>query len=738
MAEIKVRIGAAVDTNLRYAFKPLVQAAKDAKKAVEKEFGATNQRVVAGALGAAREQVRAQSAATREIIRLKREEERAAKQSALAQERAAKQAARTHEREAAKAARAQIIQATRANREMERFATRTSHRATRFLTPNAPIASMAGRAGRDILRGIGADASIAGSFQRLTEVSSKITALQNQASFAGQNISRGEIEGTTRDVSHRLNVDQGAQLDALERFATKTGDLKLGLSILSQMSTMAVATGTAFDEMGDATAEVANSLGDIPNKAAVIQEVMSQIAVQGAKGSVEIRDMTMGMSKIAATAGKFEGTVAENLNKLGALAQIAKATGGASSAAEAATAVARFGDQLGTNARAAEFEKAGVNIFSEKKKGKFADPIEIIRRSIVATQGDPLKMGKLFASTIGRKTTQGLTTAYNDAGGGAAGLAAVDAQIKAFMEKSTDFQEKVNAAVERRNETTAAKVQAFQNKLDDVTSQVAERLLPALERAAPKFLDAADALGKLTTYALDNPMKAVSLAIAAAVARAGIESALRTGIERALLGAPSGGPGKGGGGFIGPGGLMGVVGAGLTIASAAVTIEQVGELFIDHLFNKREEALKKNFTADIAGFNTTQVAESALRTGTVSEESAKAIAEQKEALAKRIKAAEDEKRRAAPHVDKSMTAGSALPFLGSAITAGSEVGSFVSELFDPKRAATREDLAKLDELKAQLQTNTEALNRMANGTLRVLVTNPPLTPPAAVDPSGRQ
>ena len=41
--------------------------------------------------------------------------------------------------------------------------------------------------------------------------------------------------------------------------------------------------------------------------------------------------------------------------------------------------------------------------------------------------------------------------------------------------------------------------------------------LSALERAAPKFLDAADALGKLTTFALDNPMEAVSLAIAAAV-----------------------------------------------------------------------------------------------------------------------------------------------------------------------------------------------------------------------------
>jgi hypothetical protein len=57
MAEIKIRVGAAADASLRTVFKPLIQAAQEARKAIMTELGAIprqlNQSFQQGSKGAA-------------------------------------------------------------------------------------------------------------------------------------------------------------------------------------------------------------------------------------------------------------------------------------------------------------------------------------------------------------------------------------------------------------------------------------------------------------------------------------------------------------------------------------------------------------------------------------------------------------------------------------------------------------------------------------------------------------
>jgi hypothetical protein len=114
------------------------------------------------------------------------------------------------------------------------------------------------------------------------------------------------------------------------------------------------------------------------------------------------------------------------------------------------------------------------------------------------------------------------------------------------------------------------KVQRFQNRLDDVASEAQARLLPALERLAPVALTAAEGLGKLVTFTAENPGKAIVAAITASIARAGLESAFRASIERAIIGGAGGIAGAGGiGGGMAALGALGIGAVGVAAAAAS-------------------------------------------------------------------------------------------------------------------------------------------------------------------------
>jgi len=368
-------------------------------------------------------------------------------------------------------------------------------------------------------------------------------------------------------------------------FATKTGDVNLGLDSMSELAKRAAATGANFEEMMDAAADVANGLGDIPDKSKKMLETIDGFIVQGARGAVEIKDMASKMPKYAASAGRFEGDTSQNMLKLGALGQLARSTGGATSAAEAATSVARFADTFGTNARAKQFKKQGINIFGANNQ--IRDPLQLIREALTATGGDQLQMGKLFASSLGVRSVRGLSTAYNKAGGGASGMKAVNDMFDGFMRdlKLNDDVLKQNLA--ERDSSMTVRAQKFNNKLEDVTAKIASSMLPALERLEGPLLSAADALSGLAQSAADHPWSAVATAIAGAIAiaigRAAVESAFRAGIERVAGGAPLpfvGGGIVGGGGRLAGGMRLlgnGLIGGTLGAAAGGLIGDQFGD-----------------------------------------------------------------------------------------------------------------------------------------------------------------
>lgn len=428
------------------------------------------------------------------------------------------------------------------DRALRSFANRTSHRATRFLWSNTPISSVASNFGRGVLGGAGMDLSFGGGIARNAAVEANLVGATNSARFGGQEIDLASADRSVREISNRYGMSREDTTSGVLEFQKKTGDLELGFEIADQLSKLAVATGTEFRDMANAAGDVSNVLGDVPDKGKRIIDVFETIAGQGAKGAVEISDLASGMAKLGAAASKFEGDAGLNLKKMGALAQFARATGGAASASEAANAVARFSDQLSTPARMKEFKAAGVDLYSKDSPGQLLDPFEIIKNSLAATKGDPGKLSKLFASSIGKKPVQAMSKTFLEAGGATnpeAGLAALDKMIAEQMQGAELGKENVQKALDAEMNTLARQTQILNNQWDDSIRELQGELVPALQEASPAITDFAKTVGDLAIWTVEHPKRAIASAIGLSIARAGIESTMRTAIDKAIT---AGGP----------------------------------------------------------------------------------------------------------------------------------------------------------------------------------------------------
>jgi hypothetical protein len=601
-APIRIRIGASVDSSVDKAFATVEAKAKKAYANTLKDAQRAGQGQAKAADGVAGEWGKAAGKAQQSTDRLTRGVVRSWEQIGKVAERELNRQSRAVFRESEKQRR-YVEDANR--RAGESFARRTSYTAARFLAPHAPIGSIARRAAADIARGAGVDLSVGSSIGRSVELEARATALSNQAYQPGAQGPNGirqdakGLVGEARKIGGDLAFNPADVLEGLEKFTNKTGDLQTGRDILKDIAALAGATGTNLADAVDAAGDISNGLGDVPNKGARIVDVMKTIAGQGKLGAVEMKDFATQMAKIAANAPRLEGDAGDNIKQLGALAQFARARGGATSAQQAATSVARLVDTLVTPARAKAFGALGIK--TTTAEGKVRNPIAVILEALRATKGNPIEFKKLFASSIGSRPADALATTFRNAGGGETGIAAVGAELTKFIKDASVDDKQIAENNAARLETTAAKVQQFQNRLDETGDHLRVALLPAFEQLAPKVLGLAGTLGNLVAWAAAHPLLAAGGALAVSGVRAGLESTVRAGIESALLG-------KGGTNAAGLGVAAGSAGGALTLAAVAVASFSVTSMVVETLFAKSQEDQKKKVENDVSAFNDLQAA----------------------------------------------------------------------------------------------------------------------------------
>lgn len=559
---------------------------------MERHFGRSSkglkgyERAVRGVTGSVREQLRAE----KELGSARQRQMRDAERSLRREARARQYHHRLRKSQVRDLERAERMAARRRERDAQRFARITSHRATRFFWPNAPIGSMAKRAAFDIGRGIGLDLSGVSALQSAVGDQRAATKLSNAAIISNDprnanRVAPGQITSEANTVGARYGFNPTQVIEGLNQFTKRTGDLATGREMLEQLTRIAAATGSEIDQLFGTAGELANQLTDVSDeeKPRVILNLLKQFAGQGKLGAVELEDFSRYGARIASTAGLYEGSRASNIATLGALAQASRAFGGADTPAMAATSVARLATTFKTGARAKQFEAlTGNSVYGAS--GKIRNPIELITEAVVATKGKPIDWNKIFMNVMAERAAGGLASRFRDAYDASTGSEAEKTQagkdaIDAFMSKMRDAalsEEQIADNIAANEKNFTVQVNRLNVKFKELATKFLDKFLPVLERVSPELERFAELIGDVATWALENPKKAIGAAIGASILRAGIETAARTAIEKAIMG---------GAGEVAGGAAAGLKGAllakagliGLAVAAAIATARYAPE-----------------------------------------------------------------------------------------------------------------------------------------------------------------
>jgi hypothetical protein len=749
MAEIKIKIGAAVDQSMRTVFKPLVQAAIEARKQVQKEFASLSVGMKGSFADGGKAARKVFADTTRAGEDMSRQLANQAKQRARAAEQESKREYSTAIRLANEAGRERIrilnannrleLQAARqlekdkrsaaaaSQSAINKFADRTSHRATRFFMPNMPIMSMARRAGSEVLRGMGVETSIDGLVRRGVDIEKGATALSNRGFIEGAKGGNGQVvasdtlQGEARKAGKDFAINPVDIISAGHAFVGLTGDLDLWRKIMPGVIAQSKAFGVNQEDAAKSAAEFAAHIGDVPNKEKAVLDLLRVAGGQGKIGGVDFSDFAKYTAKAAAPAAMFKGDKAENIGKLTALAEIAKMHGGASTPAMAFGAIDSLANTLKKPARLKSIAALLGNKngqFADDQHSLLSDPLKLAKALIVAGSRDK-KTGKSGLSSLDRvqsavgdarsmKAITGLQMTFNEAGGGQKGLDAMNAELAKFSHANISTTE-VSRALAEALKTTESKAERFNQKLENITHGVMAKLLPVLEQLEEPALKLAGHLGDLAAWAASNPGTAIIDAIGVVILRAGIESAFRNGIETIIknVAGTSALPGKGGGLVGQAGGLLGLFTSAAVIGALAYAIEQAGEVAIAHFFKS------KDAEANAEGTQTGNDG-AALANATNHARKHEFTAQGKADLEK-----------AAAHVKKQIDEASTNDVAIAADPMGADFGQ---DRDNSSRADSKETAA----LKAELVKMNTLLQQMNSGGLKVIVGNfPPPEPPKA-------
>ena len=709
MPEVRIKVGASVDNSVKVVFRPLVLAAKEARKKIDKEFKDSAKTVGSAFRDVAKESEKANE-------RVRRGTERTSRRMPREFDRSFREMKRGF-RELGKVAEAEMRRAERAGRRAgESFARRTSFAASRFLTPRTPVAGIARRAGVDVLRGAGVEtnlAGIVGSIADEEELAARVSIKAfrpGEQGFAGKRFDPGELTRRARSLGRDLAIDPSDALRGLFAFVSQSGDLEAGLSLWRDIAVLSKSQSVNIEDAFFAAGKVNSALGrqkdqfgDVEMRTKAVREGMNVIVGSTKQGSIEMAKLTKEIPKITGLAPLF-GDPKRALADLTALIQIAE-KGQAKNAAVAATQVQNL--QLAFSQPNRLRRLAGTFGIGQEQLRTETGALKpfrgILQTLLGAAQGKETEVTRVLRNKREFLPLIDLIGIFRGAGGTknlAKGMQAITEEFDRLSKPIEEAQ--VIGDLNEQLKTTRSEAARFNVEMRDVVDASLPRLVSAFKEIAPAALALAEVLGDVATFVVENPKTAIAGAISMSIARAGIESTLRAGLERLIIG--TGGPG---GRSAGVGRAVGVAGAGLTIAATAVTIAAVGTLVISKVGSQIEEGRKTGDVRDIEAFNVLSRLIAARRAGTVTPELVKEAEVAKAQVAKDIE-------RAKGFQPGVLT----LEDIGNVLFGNAE-----------QIGLARRSAENLEELQGRFANFERLLANIQNGVLKVEVQNPGDQPP---------
>ena len=264
-------------------------------------------------------------------------------------------------------------------------------------------------------------------------------------------------------------------------FQGATGQV-LDVSTLKSLATVASGAGANIQDVAEAAAALSNNM-DIKG-AEDMADALSVLAIQGAQGQFELKDMASLMGRIsAAAAGANVDKSVKGVAQVGALAQIARRGGG--SAEQATTAVENVFRAMTSHADV--FKKSGVDVFVAGSKGRqLRNTNDVLVESFKKTEGNKTQLGKMFGAQAD-PIINILSDVFNEEMKRSKDLNKAGEAVRKQLEEAanvTDARNTIEEAAAAAQQSTAAKMTAAWEK---ATGKVTDRVLPALADAFTKL-----------------------------------------------------------------------------------------------------------------------------------------------------------------------------------------------------------------------------------------------------------
>jgi len=563
-----------------------LQAVNRALRSVERRVAALNRRQARGlggpgvrgsgrgAGGSMAAELAAQRRANQQLIM---EETRTQNKLRVVKERGRQQRIRDARRGAAREAREE----RKASRRRGTLAGRTMGRTGQSLRSGMRAVGTVGAG----LLAIGGGFALSGAISAEKQLQATAAALANQArgTAGGGGKSFQQLKGEALKTARAEGLKSGqgpeAVIGGMRQFQAITGRFDIAQQMAGYMTELADATDAGLGDVGRTAGQIFQAIEATGKPAqeamTATMKIMDAMAGQSKIGSIEMQDLAKEMGKLMSATANFGGDVGDLAAKMGAMAQTAIA-GGASSAAEAMTALMRFADDLVQRGAASPvYKRTGIDVFNREKIGgkevraTLKDPLELIKTIVGGTKGDIAKISSMFGIRA-KKAVDPFARIYREAEQKQAGtgLKAIEDRFKQFMDVTLTAPQRKEAATNRRAQAD----RQFDMAMQKFNDAIGQELLPVITKLVPKFVElipiltkGAEMLGKFISWFAENPYKGIGAIIAASVAKdiaaAGIGSLIRKMLGG---GGGAGGPGGGKGGLGGLAPLAGVV-AGVTV-----------------------------------------------------------------------------------------------------------------------------------------------------------------------------
>lgn len=337
-----------------------------------------------------------------------------------------------------------------------------------------------------------------------------------------------DILAQANQVGTATGTDTKDVLSGMERFVKMTGDLKTARDSMADLGKIAKANGADMGDMMEAAANVSIAMGDIDDKGPALASIMRTVAGQGHLGAVAIKDMAAQMGKLTGQANFFKidprsaatlnqagvtNDVAQRVAVMGAMTQYARAKGGRITAQQATQSSMAFIRDLANPTEVKRMAALGINTYTDSSHTSVRDPLQMmlaVAKSAQAVGGlDRNVINRVFPNQQSRAVGNALMQDYNAKYKEAAeqGITNETQRHQHAMEGLTEsFQNylrvtqsaaEVQMKFEKAMGTAESQAKIMNIELGKSADQMSRALLPAVKAFVPAIVDAVQWFNKL-------------------------------------------------------------------------------------------------------------------------------------------------------------------------------------------------------------------------------------------------